>query len=90
MATDLHKLIREVQSLPADQQRRLREVLDQNLAAGSSAGPTAEEQLEQQLFADGLLSEIKRPPNAPTACGRSPRVDIQGKPLSETVVEERR
>jgi hypothetical protein len=89
MATDLDKLIQEVQSLPADQQRRLREVLDQNLAAGSSGGPTAEEQLQQRLFADGLLSEIK-PPNARTTSARNLRVDIQGKPLSETVVEERR
>ena len=44
---------------------------------------------QQALFEAGVVSEIKPPISDPTPYRREP-VKIKGKPLSETVIEERR
>lgn len=87
MATDLEKLLEQVESLPADQRQRLRQLLD----ADTRTMPiqTAEDEFKQRLLKRGLISEIKRPSKNSSSTPRR-RADIQDKPLSETVIEERR
>src|SRR2546423_10393606 len=81
------KLVEQVKALLPDEQQQLRQALD-GLPANASSPPT-EDEFEQHLFNLGLLSEVK-----PPAGDRLPHeswkpVEIKGKPLSETIIEER-
>ena len=87
MASELERLVEQVAALPNDQQRRFRELLD--AAAPCQPAPSPEEGFKQRLLRSGLLCEIKRPAKKASS-PRYPRVDIQGQPLSETVIKERR
>ena len=55
----------------------------------TSADVSAEEQFKQGLVAAGLLREIKRPEQQPLSGDRTP-VTVEGIPLSELIVQERR
>lgn len=46
--------------------------------------------LQRALAAEGLLSEIKMPFVARPEREELPPIEIKGKPLSETIIEERR
>ncbi len=86
--TTLHRMLNEVKSLTPDEQRQLREAIDRLLSAVSA--PPTEEEFEQELVEAGILDEIP-----PLPAGDRPNTDwkpieIRGKPLSETIVEERR
>ena len=48
-----------------------------------------DQRVQHALFEAGLVSEIKPPITDPTPYRREP-IKIKGKPLSETVIEERR
>ena len=50
----------------------------------------ADQQLQRRLFAAGLLSEIKPPITDPAPWKGREAVPIEGEPLSETVIRERR
>jgi len=79
-----------VKTLPPRQQRRLRKLLD---ALRFKRQPlTPEEELQLRLFKDGVIDHIPRPPTESdvTAFEEYQPVPIEGKPLSETVIEERR
>jgi hypothetical protein len=79
-------VVEQVKTLSLDEQRQLRALLDSLLAA--SPPETAEDALDRKLQEQGLL-------RMPNKAGRPVRdefrpVKIEGKPLSETILEERR
>lgn len=84
--TTLEHIVEEIKSLAADEQWQLREILDAMLV------PTEEEAkrqaLHQALRAAGLITQVRQP----RAIDLSPRqrIYVQGKPVSETIIEERR
>jgi hypothetical protein len=82
------EVLAAVQTLSREEQARLRSQLDATLAEPEASSP--EEAVERALFERGLLSEIKRPGTDLSAYRDRRLVKIKGKPLSETVIEERR
>jgi Arc/MetJ-type ribon-helix-helix transcriptional regulator len=50
----------------------------------------ADQEAQQRLFASGLLSEIKPPRRVSTGTEQFTPLMIQGEPLSETIIRERR
>jgi hypothetical protein len=90
MTADLEKILQDVKALSPEDQQHLRQVLDEILPSTHVSGHAAEERFQQQLVEAGLLREIKRHDVRPVPPQRRKRVDIQGTPLSETVIEERR
>lgn len=59
------------------------------MAAGSNQGQSqAEERFKRKLVEVGLLSDIKTP-KVNLEVDRTP-IRVKGKPLSETIIEERR
>jgi hypothetical protein len=48
-----------------------------------------EELFKQELLSAGLLAEIKAPIHSPEL-GERTLIEVRGKPLSETIIEERR
>jgi Arc/MetJ-type ribon-helix-helix transcriptional regulator len=63
------------------------------LQPGSTEAPrpaASDEELQRRLFEAGLLSEIKPAVRVATGTEAFPPIPIQGEPLSETVIRERR
>jgi hypothetical protein len=86
----VEKLIEQVRRLSPEEQRRLRHLLDEEFAAVEAAGEGTEEAFQHQLVRLGLLHQLKRPQRNAEAFQRREPVPILGKPLSETIIEERR
>ena len=87
MASELERLVEQVAALPNEQQHRFREMLDASTSCQAATSPEAS--FKQRLIRTGLLRAIKHLSQTASS-PRQPRVDIQGEPLSETVIKERR
>ncbi len=85
---NIDRLIEEVKSLTPEEQRSLRDTVDELLA--KSASQMTEEEFEQHLLRKGVISRI--PPRIRDANFYANRklIEVEGKPLSETIIEERR
>jgi hypothetical protein len=79
-------LLESLDSLSTDQMEQLRRQLDTKLAGV----PPGFESLQRRLLESGLLSEIKPPITDLSAYQDRKAAPIQGEPLSETVIRERR
>jgi hypothetical protein len=91
MATDIEKLLQDILSLPPEEQKHVRDAIDQGMTYEAADGERpAEEEFQRRLVEAGLLKEIKRPLRDAEAFKNGKPVEIKGKPLSETVIKERR
>ncbi len=83
----LDRLFEEVKTLTADEQRSLRDMVDELLVKGAPA--MTEEEFEQHLLKRGVISRI--PPRIRDASFYANRklIEVEGKPLSEIIIEER-
>jgi hypothetical protein len=81
----LERVVEEVKAMTPDEQQQLRDVLNELL----SNPQNIEYLLQKSLHESGLLSEIK-----PSRTGQTRRafkpIEVKGKPVSETIIEERR
>jgi hypothetical protein len=88
MSSTLDKIIEEVRALPPEEQRQLREQL--NAIVPDSSEDEREDEFERELMAEGILGEVKPlPDDDPDFYSYKP-VTVTGKPVSETIIEERR
>src|SRR5262249_9951160 len=89
-------LVESIKALSPDQMMRLRRELDSKLATQADAEPpltpeqAADLEVQRQLFAAGLVSEIKPPIRDLSGYRNRRAVPIEGEPLSETVIRDRR
>jgi hypothetical protein len=81
--SSFEKVVEEARGLTPAEQERLRALLDEWIDA-------AEERLEQEMAAEGLISLPCPDPAAREASLKWQPVDVVGKPVSETIIEERR
>jgi len=84
----LDRLFAEVKALTPDEQRSLRDMVDELLAA--SAPQMTEDEFEQHLLRKGIISRIPPPITDLTPYRDRKLIEVKGKPLSETIIEERR
>lgn len=90
MSTDVDKLIESIRTLAPEDRRRVRDALDEHFAAPSPSPAGTEDEFKRRLVEAGLLREITPPVNnLEPYQGRRP-FEFEGKPLSETIIEERR
>ncbi len=89
MPMNLEKILQNVQALSPEERQYLRQVLDEPLPSTRASRHATEKAFQQQLVNAGLLRESKRH-EVRQPSPRRKRVDIQGTPLSETVIKERR
>ncbi|MGI9064909.1 MAG: hypothetical protein ACR2HX_00670 [Pyrinomonadaceae bacterium] len=75
---------RRLEALPAQPDENETSICDERQAATD-----LDQRIQTALYEAGLVSEIKPPITDPTPYRREP-ITIRGKPLSETVIEERR
>jgi hypothetical protein len=95
----VEEIVRAVKDLPAGERAELKRRLD-TLSEDANQGETLvdnsqqaatdlDQRIQKALYDAGLIIEIKPPITDPTPYRREP-IKIKGKPLSETVIEERR
>ncbi|HEY9231409.1 MAG TPA: hypothetical protein VIS78_04665, partial [Blastocatellia bacterium] len=84
--SNLDRVIEEVKALTPDEQRRLRVLLDDLL--GRPMPEPTEEEVQQRLYEKGIIGEIPPPITDLTPYRNRKLMDVKGKPLSETVIEE--
>jgi hypothetical protein len=86
------ELLDAINRLSVDQQRQLRVFLDQATGGSASAGPVpaaapTEQEFIEQLVSAGRVCRLSQP--LPAAKNSAP-VTVSGRPLSETLIEDRR
>ena len=82
------ELLTEIQKLPPAEQQRLLEALQRDVKMQSDRRPITEDEVEE-ILAKGIISEI--PPRVPDDEEETfEPIEVPGKPLSETIIEERR
>src|SRR5262249_25199366 len=86
-------VMKRAKELSMDEQRRLRDVMENWLANSSPPESLGEgEQIERELLAEGIIDHIPAPvtPSQLDDYRRWQPIVIEGKPVSETILEERR
>jgi hypothetical protein len=79
------EVIKEVQTLSGAEKHRVWQELNEIVSE-----EPIELRLQRALAAEGLLSEIKMPFISRPNREETPPIKIKGKPLSKTIIEERR
>jgi hypothetical protein len=82
----LERILKEIKTLKPEELLQVQQAVQAQLAPTNYV--PAEEQVLQEMLKVGLLTEIK--PRRTDRQVAYPLVPIQGKPLSETILEERR
>lgn len=88
-SANFEKAVEVVRALTAEERRQLRQFLE-GLPPGPPETQDLQDELDRRLLADGLLSSIPPPITDFTPYQNRKPVVIKGKPLSETIIEERR
>jgi hypothetical protein len=99
---DCTQLLTNLDALSPEQMAALRRELDRKMASAmpsatsrpaqpppSSATPTSEDDFKRQLLRSGLMTSLPTPAD-PAARPAFQSVEIDGEPLSETIIRERR
>jgi len=88
----VEEILSAVKELPpqerAEVQRRLEGLVSQPEPDQEAHAADLDQRIQRALFEAGLVSEIKPPVKRPRE--RTPPIKIKGKPLSETIIEDRR
>jgi hypothetical protein len=82
----LHQILVQLKTLQPEELRQVGEAVQEQLAPQEEA--LKREAFHRALLASGLVKEIKKP--RPGVRPERRLVEVQGKPVSETIIEERR
>ena len=85
----VEKVLEEVKTLTPGEQRQVHTLLN-SLLENQAHPQTAEGEFHQMLLQKGIISNIPNPADDADEDDEFEPVDVQGQPLSETVIEERR
>lgn len=89
MSTNVERVLDEIRSMTAEEQRQVRVALNSPETVKS---PVTDDEFEQHLLASGVITDIPPPPTeADIEAFRNYKpITVEGKPVSETIIEERR
>jgi hypothetical protein len=89
--TSLEKVIKEVKTLTQEEQLQVRELIESLLEnpAETQEVLSFEDRLEQRLLERGVISEIPKRNCDPETYKEFEPIEVKGKPVSETIIEER-
>jgi hypothetical protein len=79
-------VLETIETLKPEELQRVQQAVQARL--GQKRYPPGEEQFLQALLDAGIIREIKPPRTTPV--GERRRIQASGKPVSETLIEERR
>lgn len=85
------KILAEIQKLPLDEQRELLEALKQSVGQQmASHKPVGEDEVDRVLLEKGIIGNIPDLAIYSEEDEDFEPVEVTGKPVSETIIEERR
>lgn len=90
MQATIEQIENEVKQLPVEDLRKVRELVDSLLEEKEAKSVMSEEEFAQHLYEKGIIG---KPPPPITDFSRYENykpVEVKGKPVSETIIEERR
>ena len=82
------EVINTIQQFPIEEQKQILMALHESLSKEATQSAMTEDEFEQMLLAKGIISEI--PDGLDDEDDDFEPIEVLGKPLSETVIEERR
>jgi hypothetical protein len=87
-SSTLEQVLEKVKELTAEEQQAVRELLE-SLNVESKPKMTIAE-VEQKMLEDGFLTHLPAPISDLAPYKNRKLIEVKGKPLSETIIEERR
>jgi hypothetical protein len=86
------ELLAEIQKLPVEEQRQILEALahDTSEGVGKAVGPVSEVEFERMLLARGIITDIPAGIDLEQEEDDFEPIAVKDKPVSETIIEERR
>lgn len=85
------ELIVEIQKLPVEEQRKLLDILSRKLAQSEEPRqPVSESEVDRLLLEKGIISHVPDPAFYTDEDEDFEPIEVTGKPLSQTIIEERR
>lgn len=87
MSANVERVLNEIKAMTPAEIVEVRQKVDELLAEQTNG---ASRTLKQRLFDAGLLSQIKMPDRDTESFRSYQPVTVKGKPVSETILEERR
>jgi hypothetical protein len=95
--SEFNHILGSIDALSPEQMQQLRRELDRKLTSPAvraepplTEAERADQEAQRRLLAAGVISEIKPSRRVPTETERFTPIPIQGEPLSETIIRERR
>ncbi|XGV97071.1 MAG: hypothetical protein ACAF41_30665 [Leptolyngbya sp. BL-A-14] len=82
----LSQILNQLETLEIEELQRLHQTIQQYLAERQRSN--AQSAFHQALVDSGLVKQVKHPSNDSTTQRRL--IHLQGKPISETIIEDRR
>lgn len=87
-SANLENLLEEVKALNAEERRQVQNLLDS--MAESDELQSRRRETERKLIEAGLIVEVRQPPTDIESYRNYKPVEVTGRPVSETLIEERR
>jgi hypothetical protein len=85
------ELLAEIRKLPLEEQRRLLEALSRSIGQQpETSQPISEDEIDRMLFEKGVIGNIPATLGYADEEDQFEPIEVNGKPLSETIIEERR
>jgi len=90
-SASVEKIIEGVRALTQEEQLQVRELIDSLLGNPNEAQGmlSPEDLLERRLLERGVISEIPKRNVDPATYKEFEPIEVKGKPVSETIIEER-
>lgn len=90
MSTNVERVLDEIRALTPEEQRQLRAAL-KNMDAAESGLQISEDEFERRMEESGVITRPRAPLADETSFSEFKPIEIlDGKPVSETIIEERR
>ncbi len=90
MQVTVEQIVNEVQTLSAEDLRKVRSVVDSILETKEAKPQMTEEEFEQYLYEKGIIGKPPPPISDFSRYENYQRVTVEGEPISETIIRERR
>lgn len=90
MEITIEQIKSEVQTLSAEDLRKVRELVDSLLETKESKPTMTEEEFAQYLYEKGIIGKPPPPITDFSRYENYKRVTVEGEPISETIIKERR
>jgi hypothetical protein len=87
--TEFTQMLSNLEALSPEQMAALRRELDKMAAPAKRAAPVSEDDFERELLYAGLMTSLPTPADPASRPAFQP-IAIDGEPLSETIIRERR